>query len=478
MSLQRCLSCPALFRCVPGDGPEPSSILFIGGQPGLEEDRPSIPMFSGKSGKEFNETYLRLAGLDRDEIRITNSRKCRNDKGKSDPAETLSCASFHLPDEIEMCAPSFIVLMGAAACSLIPDINLSIEHGIPRYNERLFDWTGTIIPMDHPSGGMHDTSMMIPLLEDFARLRRVIDGTYEPPVNPIPSPVYSYVRSCQEVVDSFSILSSTSVDMEDHAGVPFSIQWCTTPGRAYMMRMDDLQIDAITRRIKGHNGNMLDSLEECLYHFCKEIIFHNAPGDLDSLDSLKITLPLNLPIRDTMQEAYHQGNLPQGLKALSFRLLGIRMRSWEEVVGPPSRTAVLNWIESAIEAAVSTLTITEFQQLVTKVKKVIKPHPVEKRLRAIFRYGCYNDEYPIWEHLTSLRDKDPAFLAVESTLGPVPQMGIANCTPEDALEYACKDADMTFRVANILAEIRNTPRKAIYIGDRDVIAKGQGQGEE
>lgn len=474
MSLQRCTDCPALFRCVPGDGPEPSRVLFIGSQPGTDEDRP-IPMYTGKAGKEFNETYLRLAGLDRDDIRITNSRKCRNDKGKSDPADTLVCASFHLPDEIDSCSPEFIVLMGAAACSLIPDINLGVEHGIPRYNETLFGWTGTIIPMDHPSGGMHDTSLMIPLLEDFARLRHILDGTYTSPVNNTLA-IYSYVRTSQEVIDSFTVPpTSISIDMEDHAGVPFSIQWCTTPGRAYMMLMSDAQINDATRRLKGwrsYTKHMQISLTECIKEFTNTVIFHNAVGDLDSLDDSNVFIERDMRIRDTMQEAYHQGNLPQGLKALSYRLLGVRMREWKEVVGPPSRKAVLDWIESAIESASLHLTITEYQQLVTKVKKVVKSHPVEKRLRAIFRYGCFNDEYPIWEHLSDLKEKDPAFLTVESTLGPVPQMGIGNCTPEEALEYACKDADMTLRVAKILDEMRDIPRKAIHLDDRDEIAQG------
>lgn len=473
MNLQRCPDCPALYRCVPGDGPEPARVLFIGGSPGTEEDRP-VPMFSGKSGKEFNETYLRLAGLDRDEIRITNSRKCRAEKqGKVDPADTFSCAAFHLPDEIDSCSPEVIVLMGAAACSLIPDINLGVEHGIPRY-ETLFGWTGTIVPMDHPSGGMHDTSMMIPLLEDFARLRHILDGSYTFPQNRTVA-VYSYVRTAQEIVDSISVpMHPISIDMEDHAGVPFSIQWCSEPGRAYMMRISDVVVDAASWRLKGiHHVSMLSTLETELTCFASALILHNAPGDLDAFDRLKIRLRTTMPIRDTMQEAYHQGNLPQGLKALAYRLLGVRMRSWEEVVGPPSRKAVLDWVESAIEAAALKLTITTFEQLKTKVKKVVKAHPVEKRLRAILRYGCYNDEYPIWKHLEELRTTDPAFLSVESTLGHVPQMGIGNCTAEEALEYACKDADMTLRVAGILDKLRDIPRNEVYIGDRDVIAKGE-----
>lgn len=475
--ISRCPTCPALFRCVPGAGlePSPSRVLFIGGQPGKEEDS-ARPMFTGKTGMEFNDNYLQLAGLDRDSIRITNAMKCRNESGKKpETADVLACASYHLPDEIAQADPEVIVLMGAAACSLIPSISLDVEHGMPIYNAELFGWTGTIVPMDHPSGGMHDTSLMIPLLEDFTRLRSILDGSYKFPQNRILAQ-YSYVRTAQEIVDSFLVpICPIAIDMEDHAGVPFSIQWCPSPGRAYMLRFGDIQVDMATDRLLGklHAGTVLGAFESCLKSFSTTVILHNAPGDLDSMDAVKLMVPIGTAIRDTMQEAYHLGNLPQGLKALAYRLLGIRMKSWMEVVGPPSRSAVLTWLEHAYEYADAALKLVEFQQLKTKVKKVVKAHPIEKRLRAIFRYGCGNDAYPIWKHLTELQEKEPsAFASVESMCGPVPQLGIANCTSEDALEYACKDADMTLRISQILPRLRAVVDAKVHPFDRDKIAKG------
>lgn len=501
MTCTRCPSCPGLFRPCSGDGPEPLSalptsiprVLFIGSMPGPEEDNPHRQLFSGKAAKEFNETYLRLAGLSRDDIRFTNARKCRNETGKKpSDAEVLSCASYHLPGEIESADPEFIVLMGAAACSLIPDLNLDTEHGIPRYNQEFFGWTGTLIPMDHPSGGMHDTALMIPLLEDFARLREVFDGTYVPAVDCYPNPVYKYVTSTREVHDSIQLQSGSeheygvgwpnlAIDMEDHDGIPYSIQWSPEPGKAYMMLLVDVEVESLARILVGHSlptayhsspanlPPMLCAFQECLDNFTKLAIFHNAPGDLDDLSKLRIEIT-KTSIADTMQLAYHQGNLPQGLKALAYRLLGIRMKSWVEVVGPPSRKAVLSWIEQALEWARENLTIITYQQLKTKVKQVNKPHPIEKRLKGIFRYTCYNDEYPVWEHLDALKDKETDFARVESICGPAPRLGIKNCTHEEALEYGCKDADITGRVYRILKQLQHIPGSLVAESDRDKIA--------
>lgn len=488
--MDRCPNCPNAYRCVPGDGPEPSPsrVLFIGGMPGDEEDRPNRPMFTGRSGREFNETYLRLAGLSRDEIRITNSLKCRNESGKQpEPEAVRACADFHLPGEIECAEPEFIVLMGAAACSLIPDINLDTEHGIPRYNESLYGWTGTVIPMDHPSKGMRDTSAMIPLLEDFSRLRDILAGTYVKPENKILA-CYQYVTTAQEVHDSlpasFNIDSNTgkmekpelAIDMEDHDGVPFSIQWSSEPGRAYMLLLSDSQIQSATNRLQGvSRTTTIEAFQQCLDYFYPNTIFHNSPGDIEDLRKVGITINPQT-FRDTMQEAYHLGNLPQGLKALAYRLLGVRMRSWAEVVGPPSRKAVLDWIEAALAYAQANLSIVKREQLKTKIRETIKPSPLEKRLKGIFRYTCFSDDYPVWKHLTELAEKEPeAFTAVVSTHGPVPKLGIGNCTPEEALEYACKDADMTLRVARVLESLRSIPSQSIYKGDYDKIAVWDGE---
>jgi DNA polymerase len=56
-------------------------VVFVGEAPGRDEDRYGRP-FVGKTGKEFNEHYLTVAGLRRDDIYMTNTVKCHLDNDK------------------------------------------------------------------------------------------------------------------------------------------------------------------------------------------------------------------------------------------------------------------------------------------------------------------------------------------------------------------------------------------------------------
>lgn len=181
----RCSTCTGRYRCVPGDGPTDARVVCIGEAPGRNEDEYGRP-FIGDAGREFNENYLNLAGLYRDEIYTTNTVKCRPDlnrKPRTD--EVASCSRQFIPRELAQVRPEVVVLMGATACSMLTEtqrVDLEAEHGIPRQGT-LHGWSGWIVPMYHPASGLHDTAMMIPLLEDWERLNVWLrDGTWVWPV--------------------------------------------------------------------------------------------------------------------------------------------------------------------------------------------------------------------------------------------------------------------------------------------------------
>src|SRR5215472_16718266 len=75
LGMTRCPGCPGTNPVIAPDGPRNSPYLFIGEAPGKEENNRGRP-FIGQTGKEFNEHYLKLANLTRDDIRITNTIKC------------------------------------------------------------------------------------------------------------------------------------------------------------------------------------------------------------------------------------------------------------------------------------------------------------------------------------------------------------------------------------------------------------------
>ena len=436
MSWDRCSICPRTNRCVPADGPLPCSYLFIGEAPGREEDRGGRP-FIGASGKEFNENYLHLAGLTRSDIRITNTVRCRPQQNrKPREKEVEGCADWHLPDELAETQPEVVFLMGATACSLVPSVQLEVEHGIPQWCEDLYGWSGWVVPMYHPASGLHDTGMMIPMLEDWERLKPWIETKeWVWPEDEYPNRHYKLVRTVQEV-DHYFMHTPRSrfagVDTESHADVPFSVQVSIKPGTGIMVLLD---------AEKYRSGTAKVVLAYWLAQ--SELVFHNAPADIPILEALMRGDPF--VYRDTMQEAYHLGNLPQGLKALGYRLCGVRMKSWEDMVLPYSKAMLIEWMKVALDLEMGRPIVTE-KQLKTKLKVIEKPNDEEKLLRRVLRYTQENPDYDPWEKLEGVKSVDLA--------GEYPLKGIAHVPLAEAVDYAVKDADLALRVALLFESMR------------------------
>ena len=71
----RCPACPGDFRPIAGSGPRRSQLLWLAERPGkVENERGEV--LCGPTGVEWDETYLRLAGLDRHEQRAENCVRC------------------------------------------------------------------------------------------------------------------------------------------------------------------------------------------------------------------------------------------------------------------------------------------------------------------------------------------------------------------------------------------------------------------
>lgn len=416
--MSRCSVCDHSCKLVLGNGPRPSKVLFIGEKPDAFAANVGKPLI-GDIGKEFDATYLPLAKLSREDVRVTNALKCRlggnNNKPKDE--DVLACAKHWLPDEIDRCEPEVIVLMSAATCRLIPKIELDKDHGIPVFVEStdsnaLGGYRGWVVPMYSPASAMHDTAMMIPLLEDFYRLGRFLRGKYE---HPIGSKVVDYqVAHEADVISDFKNTNIIALDTEDDGDKPWSIQYSTKPGMGRLVFMDDYEALTQLKRL----------LPE------KEVVLHYSLHDIDALRKMGININR---FRDTMQEAYHLGNLPQGLKALAWRLLGIRMQSWEDVVLPHSRKLMVEWLTNAYDDA-SDHKIRVETQLKTKVKVTFKRSQLETDLHRILKHSVKPD-YDIWDK------------SKEIGLSGYPIKSIANVPIEDAVFYACQDADVTGQVA-------------------------------
>jgi DNA polymerase len=125
---RRCTRCD-LYRCatqtVFGEGPLDAEIMFVGEQPGDQEDLAGRP-FVGPAGALFD-AALEKAGIDRSSVYVTNAvkhfkfvqRGKRRIHSKPDAGEIAACR-WWLEHERELIRPSVTVALGAtAAHSLI-----------------------------------------------------------------------------------------------------------------------------------------------------------------------------------------------------------------------------------------------------------------------------------------------------------------------------------------------------------------------
>lgn len=197
----------------------------------------------------------------------------------------------------------------------------------------------------------------------------------------------------------------------------------------------------------------MDHLRFMLGSEGRDIVLHNAAYDLEVLRQL------NIPVRqfrDTMQESYHLGNLPQGLKSLTYRLFRHTMTSYEETVRPASIRALQDWMIEAYQIAQLDLCYTERVQLKTKVKEVVHKGELESLLTRLMRLTDSESEYDPWERLGGFWSPDNEFQTnhIESRIGRYPILGIGNCSMDQAVRYAVGDADWTGRVAVRLEQIR------------------------
>lgn len=124
-------------QAVGGEGPRSAGLVFIGEQPGDEEDRQGRP-FVGPAGRLFDRALVE-AGIDRATVFVTNAvkhfkfeeRGKRRIHKKPSVGETRACQPW-LEAELAAIRPKVIVCLGATAAQSIfgSTYRLTRERGI------------------------------------------------------------------------------------------------------------------------------------------------------------------------------------------------------------------------------------------------------------------------------------------------------------------------------------------------------------
>jgi uracil-DNA glycosylase family protein len=122
-ALERCRECPIgahATQAVPGEGPRRARLMFVGEQPGDQEDLQGRP-FVGPAGQLFGRALAQL-GIDRREVYVGNAVKHFKFelRGKrrihKTPSQQEAAACLHwLENEIALVDPGALVALGATA---------------------------------------------------------------------------------------------------------------------------------------------------------------------------------------------------------------------------------------------------------------------------------------------------------------------------------------------------------------------------
>ena len=173
--IKKCKKCSLYktrIQAVPGDGNYSAKIMLIGEAPGREEDRRGQP-FVGGAGKFLNE-LIKLAGLKRENIFITNVLKCRPPKNRDPKPNEIKACRPYLEEQIKIIKPKLIVALGRHAMyNFLPEsLKISRVHGKVK-ELKIENCKLKIFCTYHPAAALYQRNLKNVLRKDFRRLAKI-----------------------------------------------------------------------------------------------------------------------------------------------------------------------------------------------------------------------------------------------------------------------------------------------------------------
>jgi uracil-DNA glycosylase family 4 len=166
-----------------GEGNLDAKLLLIGEAPGRDEVRLSRP-FVGMAGKNLDE-FLRIMGIERESIYITNAIKYRLSKinpktgrvvNRPATKEEIDKNREYLVREIDIICPEYVATVGNVplkAVSCRNDITIGQVHGT-LISVDLSGKSYKLYPMYHPASTIYNRSLKESYIEDIEKLSGLI----------------------------------------------------------------------------------------------------------------------------------------------------------------------------------------------------------------------------------------------------------------------------------------------------------------
>jgi DNA polymerase len=182
-----CRACPLWklgTQTVFGEGPPAARIVFVGEQPGDQEDVAGKP-FIGPAGRLLDQA-LEAAGIERTDTYVTNSVKHfkwepagkRRLHKKPSPREVAACRPW-LDAELSVIQPEIVVALGATAAQNLmgPQFRVTVDRG------KFFEvpWAKQFVATVHPSSilrakGEDRETAMQEFVEDLKKIAKQLAG--------------------------------------------------------------------------------------------------------------------------------------------------------------------------------------------------------------------------------------------------------------------------------------------------------------
>jgi DNA polymerase len=161
--------CETCTHMVPGAGNPVAEVMVVGEAPGASEDKQGKP-FVGNAGRLLNE-LLADAGLERDDVWVTNVVKARPPKNRDPKAPEVAHHMPWLEQELALIQPRLVVPLGRHALKhFAPDAKISEVHGTA-----LVERGRALYPMYHPAAALHNPDLRATLHEDARGLKAALD---------------------------------------------------------------------------------------------------------------------------------------------------------------------------------------------------------------------------------------------------------------------------------------------------------------
>ena len=181
-----CTKCPQLAATrtsvVFGSGNADADLMFVGEAPGVNEDKQGLP-FVGQAGKLL-EQLLGEIGMERGEVFIANTIKCRPPGNRDPHPEEIDACQDYLLRQVELIEPHVVCTLGNFATKLLrADLTgITRLHGQGEVRT-IGPRAVRLYPLFHPAAALYTPRMLETLREDFSRLPELL--ALPPPEQPV-----------------------------------------------------------------------------------------------------------------------------------------------------------------------------------------------------------------------------------------------------------------------------------------------------